>query len=327
MNMATVTKLKLTPPVDLSVIIPVTGRFDPPETLYASYAQALKKTGRSYEIIYVLDGPYPQISTMADRLAEAGAPVRAVGFNREFGEAACLREGTRRAIGGSILFLPAYSQIEPGAIGLVIDQLKTEDIVVASRDRKHDRPLNRLRSWGFEMLAKVAGSRYADPGCVVRAVRRRVLDEVPIQDEQHRFLPLMAELHGFRVGQVTVPQASSDARRPQHRPAVYLDVILDLFAVAFLLRFIQKPFRFFGTVGATSIVLSALLAVYLLYERQVTGVPMSDRPLLVLDALLVIVGIQLAAIGLVAEIVLFTRNDGRTHYHIDTIVEEEKTLG
>lgn len=326
MNMATVTKLKLTPPIDVSVVIPVTGRFDPPELLYASYTEALNRTGRTYEIIYVLDGPYPTISAMAERLSESGAPVRAVGFNREFGEAACLREGSRRAIGASILFLPAYSQIEPDSIGLLLDRLKTEDIVVASRNRKKDRPLNRLRSWGFEMLARVAGSRYSDPGCVVRAVRRRVLDEMPIQDEQHRFLPLMAELHGFRVAQVTVPQASSDARRPQHRATVYLDVVLDLFAVAFLLRFIQKPFRFFGTAGAASILLSILLAAYLLYERQVTGVPMSDRPLLVLDALLVIVGIQLAAIGLVAEIVLFTRNDGRTHYHIDTIVQEEQEL-
>ncbi|WP_223262589.1 glycosyltransferase [Sphingobium sp. SCG-1] len=326
MNMATVTQLKLTPPLDLSVIIPVTGRYDAPETLYASYSRALKKTGRTYEIIYVLDGPYPLISAMAERLAEAGAPVKAIGFNREFGEAACLREGAKRAVGNAVLFLPAYSQIDPDAIQQVLDQLRTDDIVVASRDRRNDRPLNRLRSWGFEMVARIAGSRYADPGCVVRAVRRRVLDEVPIQDEQHRFLPLMAELHGFRVGQVTVPQATSDARRPQHRPSIYLNVVLDLFAVAFLLRFIQKPFRFFGTIGAVSIILSVLLGIYLLYERQVTGVPMSDRPLLVLDALLVIVGVQIAAIGLVAEIVLFTRNDGGKHYHIDTIVEEGQPI-
>ncbi|MGK2909925.1 MAG: glycosyltransferase [Sphingobium sp.] len=325
--MATVTQLKLAPPIELSVVIPVTGRFDPPEALYRSYLDAVKRTGRNFEIIYVLDGPYPAISLMIDKFAKAGHAVRAVGFNREFGEAACLREGSRQAVGNTILFLPAYSQVEISAIPLILKQLETEDIVVASRDRRLDRPLNRFRSWGFEMLARIAGSRYPDPGCVVRAVRRRVLDEVTIQDEQHRFLPLMAELHGFRVGQITVPQAQSDARRPQHRPAVYLDVVLDLFAVAFLLRFIQKPFRFFGSVGAVSIIMSILLAGYLLYERQVTGVPMSDRPLLVLDALLVIVGVQIAAIGLVAEIVLFTRNDGRTHYHIDTIVEQDPTLG
>ena len=150
---------------------------------------------------------------------------------------------------------------------------------------------------------------------------------MPIQDEQHRFLPLMAELHGFRVEQVRVPQAHTDARRPQHRPGVYLAVALDLLAVSFLLRFIQKPFRFFGSIGAALVLMSVVLAGYLVFERQITGVPMADRPLLVLDALLVVLGIQIAAIGLIAEIVIFTRGDTGTHYHIDTIVEEPDILG
>jgi glycosyltransferase involved in cell wall biosynthesis len=315
-------KLTVVPTVELSVIIPVGGRSDDPETLYRSYAETLKATGKVVEFIYVLDGTYPAIWGALGRLIDGGEPITRLRFNRDFGEAACLREGVRRASGSVVLFLPAYAQIEAAAILDVLAALETADLVTASRDRSADRVINRLRGWGYERFAKAAGFRLGDPGCVVRAVRRRVLDDLPIHDEQHRFLPVTAELHGYRVSQVRVTQAVGDARRPQHGPSVYLAVVLDLLAVGFLLRFIQKPFRFFGTIGATAIFLAMLLSIYLVFERQVTGVPMSDRPLLVLDALLVVMGIQIGAIGLIAEIVLFTRAGDRNHYHIDTIVEE-----
>lgn len=329
MDLATTAKLSLVPTKDLSVIIPVAGRADDPDTVYKAYVRALDETGQSFEIIYVVDGDQVGIAAALNTLAATASAgqVSVVCFNREFGEAACLREGVRRASGASIIFLPAYFQIDPSAIKILVDQLRTADVVAACRDQASDRPVNRLRTWSFERLARIAGSKYDDPGCVARAARRRVLDEVPIQDEQHRFLPLMAELHGFRVEQVRVKQAHTDARRPQHRPGVYLAVALDLLAVSFLLRFIQKPFRFFGSIGAALVLMSVVLAAYLVFERQVSGVAMSDRPLLVLDALLIVLGIQIAAIGLIAEIVIFTRGDSRTHYHIDTIVEEPDILG
>jgi glycosyltransferase involved in cell wall biosynthesis len=321
-----IAKLSIVPAVELSVVIAVGERSDDVDTLFRAYADTLKGTNKVVEFIYVLDGAYPAVWDALGRLVEAGEPVTRIRFNREFGEAACLREGIRRASGSVVLFLPAYSQVEPRAILDVLNGLDTADLVTASRDRSADRMINRLRGWGYERFAKMAGFRLEDPGCAVRAVRRRVLDDLPIHDEQHRFLPVTAELHGYRVHQVQVTQARGDARRPQHGPNVYLAVMLDLLAVGFLLRFIQKPFRFFGTIGATAIFLAALLSIYLVFERQITGVPMSDRPLLVLDALLLVMGIQIAAIGLIAEIVLFTRAGGRNHYHIDTIVEEGPAL-
>jgi glycosyltransferase involved in cell wall biosynthesis len=317
-----IAKLSIVPAVELSVVIAVGERSDDAETLFRAYAETLKQTKKVFEFIYVLDGVYPALWDALGRLVDAGEPITRIRFNREFGEAACLREGIRRASGSIVLFLPAYLQIETPAILDVLDGLDTADLVTASRDRRADRMINRLRGWGYERFAKMAGFRLDDPGCAVRAVRRQVLDDLPIHDEQHRFLPVTAELHGYRVHQVQVTQARGDARRPQHGPNVYLAVMLDLLAVGFLLRFIQKPFRFFGTIGATAIFLAALLSLYLVFERQITGVPMSDRPLLVLDALLLVMGIQIAAIGLIAEIVLFTRTGGRNHYHIDTIVEE-----
>ena len=319
--MAAPAKLDLVETRDISVIIPVLKRFDDIARLYGDYRQTIAAAGKTAEFIFVIDGGQDAPAAVLERLARGGEPIRIVRFNREFGEAACLREGVRQSVGRHLLFLPAYLQVAPEAIAELIAHLEDADVIAARRNRRSDAMFNRLRGWGFERMARFAGARYDDPGCMVRAVHRSVFDEIPIQDEKQRFLPLLAEVHGFKVMQLTLPQAASDAARPQHRPGVYADVMMDLLAVGFLVRFMQRPFRFFGTVGAAAILCSILLMGYLLFQREVSNVPIADRPMLVLVVLMMVLGIQIAAIGLIAEIIIFTRGDGKQHYRVEKIVE------
>lgn len=314
-------KLDLVETLDLSVVIPVLKRFDDLEQVYSEYRNTIAATGKSCEFIFVVDGGQSGPGTTLERLAEAGEGLEVIRFNREFGEAACLREGVARSTGRHILFLPAYFQVTSAALTELLGHLDDADVIAARRDRNSDAIFNRLRGWGFGRMARFAGAKYDDPGCMVRAAHRSVFDEIPIQDEKQRFLPLLAEVHGFKVMQFTMAQAASDAARPQHRPGVYADVMMDLLAVGFLLRFMQRPFRFFGTVGAGAILCSLLLMGYLLFEREVSNIPLADRPMLVLVVLLFVLGIQIAAIGLIAEIVIFTRGDGKRHYRVEKIVE------
>lgn len=319
--MVATAKLDLVKVMDISVIVPVLKRFDDVASVYGEYRDRIVASGKSYEFIFVVDGQpdYP-VSTL-EQLQRDGEPIEIIRFGREFGELACLREGIRQSTGRHLLFLPAYFQIGGAAISELLDHLDEADVVAARRDRRADAMFNRLRGWGFQKMARFAGAKYDDPGCLVRAVHRSVFDEIPIQDEKQRFLPLLAEVHGFKVVQLTLPQAESDAGRPQHKPGVYFDVMMDLLAVGFLVRFMQRPFRFFGTVGAASILCSLALMAFLLFQREVSNIPLSDRPLLVLVVLLLVLGIQIAAIGLIAEIVIFTRGDGKQHYRVEKIVE------
>ena len=319
--MTATAKLDLVETLDLSVVVPVLERFNDLAQLYNEYRQTIARTGKSHEFVFVVDGGQDTPIAPLEQLARSGEPIVIVRFNREFGEAACLREGVRRSTGRHLLFLPSYFQVTPEAIADLISHLEDADVVAARRNRRSDAVFNRIRGWGFGRLARFAGARYDDPGCMVRAVHRSVFDEIPIRDDKQRFLPLLAEVHGFKVMQLTLPQAASDAVRPQHRPGVYADVMMDLLAIGFLLRFMQRPFRFFGTFGAVSILCSLMLMGYLLFQREVSNVPLADRPMLVLVVLLMVLGIQIAAIGLIAEIIIFTRGDGKQHYRVEKIVE------
>jgi hypothetical protein len=49
---------------------------------------------------------------------------------------------------------------------------------------------------------------------------------------------------------------------------------------------------------------------------------MHDRPLLILAVLLVVLGIQIAAVGLIAEIIIFTRTNVKSTYRIREVVDQ-----
>ena len=306
-------------PLDVSVIIPGCGRFDDVPRLIDAYRDAVKDHAESYELIFVVDGAHVAFEESLSQVDKDNQPDLVLRMPSQFGEAACLMQGARRARGEQILILPAYFQLEPGHIGKLFEDESGADIVTAARDRSKDTPMNRLRGWFFDRCASLAGSPYRDPGCAVRLLRTNILPELNLQDEQHRFLPLIAERAGYSVKLMMLPQSEMDRKFRYHAPTDYLGALLDLISMGFLMRFMQKPFRFFGSIGATFIAAGILLGIYMVIQRTFYSVPMADRPLLLLVVLSIVLGLQIAVVGLIAEIVMFTRARKFSTYHVRSV--------
>ena len=149
------------------------------------------------------------------------------------------------------------------------------------------------------MLALVTGSDYRDLGCSARAMRREVLGSLDLYGDQHRFLPLLAERQGYKVVEVDVPQSPSDRFEGTYGPRVYLRGLLDILNVFFLARFTKKPLRFFGMMGVVTFVVGAAVLGWLVLERIFFGQGLGERPALLLASLLVVLGVQLLALGLI----------------------------
>jgi hypothetical protein len=306
----------------LSVIIPIADRFDELETIHLGYAGGLVMPDDAVEFVYVLDGPNPKALAALLRLRNRGEPISIVPLPQRYGQTACLREGIRRASADTIVVLPPYLQVVPDSIAKLLEALEHADFVVAKRDRRRDNIVNKLRGRGMRELSRLAGSHYGDLGCVARAFRREVLADVLAWDGPYAFLPLFVERAGFVVTEVQLPQALSDTRIRTHRPSSYFDHLLDLVTIAFLLKFTNRPFRFFGSIGFFATILGVLIGIEMVVERFFAGTPMHDRPLLILAVLLVVLGIQIAAVGLIAEIIIFTRTNVKSTYRIREVVEQ-----
>jgi len=309
----------------VSILVPIAERHDDLRELYLQVVEELMPRGILFEIIFVLDGPwFPEAERQLRELKTSGSAVRVYRMNRAFGEAAALRIAADRARGKTLLTLAPYFQLAPGAIGKVLDTLKEGfDLVVAWRHPRVDPWPNRLQSRVFHVLTKwLTGVRLRDLSCGLRAMKAEVLRAIPLYGDLHRFVPLLAYKYGFRITEVPLPQSLADAGLRVKRPGVYLRRLLDILTVFFLFKFTRKPLRFFGLVGAGLFGTGLLITGYLTALRLLHISGLAGRPLLLLGVLLMSLGIQTASLGLIGEIIVFTRSREQLDFAIETIIEQ-----
>ena len=310
--------------VELSAVIPVSERPDDLREIYRQYGEQLSASGKSYEVVFVLDGPNSPALEQLTSLKQDHPSIQLLVLNRWVGEATALAVGLQKARGSTILTLPPYFQVEPREIRRLIETLGDDnDLVVAWRHPRTDSIFNRCQSWVFHRITRgLTGTRFHDVSCGLRIMKRKVAQEVQLYGDLHRFFPLLAYQRGFRVAELQVRQSPHDAKRRVYGPGVYLRRMLDTLTLFFIFKFTKKPLRFFGLVGSALFGSGTVVTGYLGGYRLLGFGPIAERPLLILGVLLMVLGIQLFSIGLLGEIIIFTHARGVKDYEVREIIEE-----
>jgi hypothetical protein len=229
--------------------------------------------------------------------------------------------GFQHAVGRLIATLPAYYQIEASELVKLVRAVESADLVIAYRWPRAGGLLEVARRRTFHrLISAVTGTRFNDLGCNARVMRREVMEEISLYGDQHRFLPLLAARQGFRVAEVQVSQSPKDRFEGMYRLREYAHRALDIFTVFFLVRFTKKPLRFFGMLGVTTFGIGTLLLAWLVFDRLVLHHALADRPALILASLLVVIGLQLFALGLLGELIIFTHAREIKDYQIEKVV-------
>lgn len=305
----------------LSVIIPVGARRTDVKALYAQYKTGIAAIGVPYEFIFVLDGPRVEVARSLHQLLNEGEDFTIVSLTRCFGEAAALMAGFERATGHAIVTLPAYHQIVSDDLPKLVGALADCDVAIGHRWPRHGNSIDRLRRSAFHALTKfVTGLRFRDLGCGARALRRQVFEEIDLYGDQHRYVAILATRLGFRVTEVPLRQSTEDRFGHIYRPREYLHHALDLFSIFFLVRFTKRPLRFFGMLGAGTFGIGAVVILILTVQRLVFNDSLAERPALLMAALLVVLGMQIFALGLLGELIIFTHARDLKDYRIAEII-------
>lgn len=300
----------------ISVIVPVVERADDLMAVYRAFARELDDRPQDYEFLFVFDGRFTPPADLIALARETDA-VKILRFAREFGETAALRLGIERSRGALVFTLPAYFQVQPEGMRLLLDAVAAgADMAVANRSPRLDSWLNRMQSRAFHsIVGGVSEQRFHDMACGVRVMRRHVAEALPLYGDLHRFIPALALREGYRVDEVPVAQHPQDARIRVYRPGVYFRRLLDIAAFFFLAKFTEKPLRFFGLVGSVFLAVGGAMSFILLIQR-VEGQGIANRPALLLAVLLVALGVQLIGLGLVGEIIVHLRAPHRRAYRV-----------
>ena len=311
----------------VSAVVVVSGRHDDTEAVYRAYAEALRLPGREVEFVYVLDGEFPDVRASLRQLQCQGEPIRILQLNRAFGEAAALSAAAGYARGDVVLTLPAFFQVEPEELHRLVDALDEADMVVSRRERRTDSAWNRLQTRVFGVLVRfLTRTPFRDLGSNARGLRRRVLDEIPLYGDQHRFLPVLAVNRGFRVLEIPLSQSARERRVRVAGPGTCARRLLDLLTVFFVTKFTRRPMRFYGLVGSTTAGLGGLYMLYLVFQRLVLDVPLADRPALLLAALLVVLGVQIFSMGLIGELIIYANARDMDEFAIEAVIENGEAI-
>jgi hypothetical protein len=238
--------------ITASAVITVSERHADIREIYRIFAPELARLG-TFEVIVCVEGGFRRALREAAALRDARPElVRVLGLPAHCGESVLLRAGIAAARGETIFTVPAVLRVEPAAVGPLAAAIAAgADLACAVREPRSDSRLNRVQSRVFHgILGRLAGARFRDLSCGLRAIRRDAARALPIRGDLHRFLPLLAHGRGLRVVEVPARQHPADTGRRLFRPGLYLRRAVDMGNVLFLVRFRERPLRFFGLAGA-----------------------------------------------------------------------------
>src|SRR5438093_3585202 len=304
----------LAPAVDLSVVIPVFNEEDSLTPLHESLTSVLHELGKPYEVIYVDDGSVDASFAKLRDLAVRDDNVRIIRFRRNYGQTAAIAAGIARARGAVLCPMDADLQNDPRDIPRLLAKLaEGYDVVSGWRRPRRDPWLTRrVPSWiANKLISLITGVHLHDYGCMLKAYRARLLQDVHLYGEMHRFIPAYAAQEGARIAEMVVTHHPRRAGRSKYSISRTLRVVLDLIAVKFLLGYATRPIHVFGTVGTISCAAAIAAGALTLYEKWALGIYVHRNPFILLAVFLFLLGVQCVLMGLLAELLVRTYHESQ----------------
>lgn len=294
--------------VDISVVIPVYNEEQSLPPLHQALADALRRVGKRYELIFVDDGSTDGTFAALRDLHRMDETVRVVRFRRNFGKTPALVAGFAEARGDIVFTMDADLQDDPDEIPQFLAKLDEGfDLVSGWKYPRLDPVSKTLPSRVFNgTVSLTTGVRLHDMNCGFKAYRRELLDELKLYGELHRFIPVLAHQRGFRVSEVPVRHHPRKYGKSKFGARRFLRGFLDLLVVLFLTTYLRTPLRLFGSLGLVSLVLGIAVDLYIVLDRFLpfgSHQEIHNRPLLFVGILLIIFGISFILTGLQSEMI------------------------
>lgn len=284
-------------PVELSVVVPVYNEEENIHELCRRLSSTLGGLGMTYEAIFVDDGSRDRSAELLAECARKDPCVRLVEFNRNYGQHAAIFAGLDHSRGEIVVTMDADLQNPPEEIGKLIAKIREGyDIVGGLRMDRRDSALRKIPSWFVNRIVQRATGVYLrDYGCMLRAYRRVVVDQIVRCNEISSFIPTLANSFASSVTEIGVAHEERKKGRSKYSLGRLIKLNFDL-----MTGFSLFPIQLISGLGILIALLGMFFGVFLFLRRLVHG-PEVEGVFTLFAVLFVFVGIQLLAMGLIGE--------------------------
>ncbi len=297
----------------ISVVVPVYNEEGNVANLHKEIVDICVANGYNYEIIFIDDGSTDKTAEICAKLR----PLKLVRMRKNFGQTAAMDAGIKEAKNNYIVTMDGDGQNDPADIPQMIGYLEEKDIDVVSGWRKNrkDTAMKRFTSRGANFLRHmIIHDGIHDSGCSLKIYKKECFKGVNLYGEQHRFIPALLKIKGFKIGEVVVNHRPRTSGKTKYNWKRTIKGFVDMISVWFWNKFASRPLHLLGGAGIAFIGLGFFCGVWSIC-LFFSGYKMSNNmipPLL--TVFFVIIGILLFVFGLMSEIMM------KTYYglHVDT---------
>ncbi len=305
----------------VSVVIPIYNEAENLLDLVTRVHDAIAPTGRAFELICVDDGSRDGSARMLETLAADRPWLKPVYLIRNYGQSTALQAGFDVAEGDYVVTLDGDLQNDPADVPRLLEHLEANpdvDVISGWRKDRQDAAISRKvpSMIANGLISRVTGVKLHDYGCALKLYRGRVIRDLRLYGELHRFIPALAAEVGAKIIEVPVMHHARTRGVSKYGIDRTFRVLLDLLWIKFLLRFLHRPIHAFGGIGLTFGSIGVLVLAWLTFDKLVLGHDIGGRPLLLLGVMMVLIGLQLVATGVLGEMLtrIYHEPQGRAQY-------------
>ena len=293
--------------LDLSIIIPLNNEEDNIVPLYQKLYEQLLLIQRSYEIIIVDDGSTDSTFEKITQLHTQDPSIKIIKFRKNFGKSTALNVAFHYAKGQIIVTMDGDLQDDPEEIPKFLAKIEDGfDLVSGWKYPRLDPFTKTIPSKFFNKLTCLfTGVDLHDFNCGFKAYKRVVVKNIQLYGEMHRYIPALAAWNGFKITEIKIKHHPRHSGKSKYGFSRLIKGLLDLITVKFLTNYASRPLHVFGVPGIISFFVGIAIGLYLVMLKFLENAQLSERPLLMLSILLIVIGFQFVSLGLLGEMIAF----------------------
>lgn len=316
--------------MDISVIVPLYNEDESLPELSAWIARVMEANHFSYEVIMVDDGSNDTSWQVIESLSAQNPNIKAIKFRRNYGKSAALHCGFQIAQGEVVITMDADMQDSPDEIPELYRMVMNEDYDLVSgwKKKRYDPVSKTIPTKIYNAAArKFSGIKNLhDFNCGLKAYKNKVIKNIEVYGEMHRYIPILAKQAGFsKIGEKVVQHRARKYGTTKFGLSRFVNGFLDLISITFITRFAKKPMHLFGALGTLLFIIGFFSAGWLGIEKLIAmsnniRLPLvTNSPYFYIALTCMVIGSQLFLAGFVAELVSRSATD-RNVYLIEKTI-------